>query len=130
MKFNIPSIGDQVKLIKDWNAPIPVESRNDKFICLMDPSQHDNVKKNMWYWYEESKKPMSFVNVVIPKGTQLTVDRIYIRKGKKEFDSISFVVTELPGKELGKKIFGIRARFWVKLAELKNLTFKEVSSQH
>lgn len=130
MKFNIPSIGYKLKLSKNWTTDVPVESRNFSFTELMIPGYESPVDLDTYYWDSKTDDivyyPLTYNNITIPKNTILQVDRIFIRKGKKEFDSISFIVTNLPGKELGKKVFGIRARFWVKLDELKNLEFKEI----
>jgi len=48
-------------------------------------------------------------NVTLPTDTVLKIDRIYIRKGKDDYDSITFVIQECSEKALKKK------RFWCKL---------------
>lgn len=45
----------------------------------------------------------------LPKGTRLRVDRIYIRKGKKEYDSLTFWALDLSKK---------RVRFFARLADV------------
>lgn len=51
----------------------------------------------------------------LPAGSQLTVDRVYIRKGMNDFSSISFWA--LPHGE--KK----RHRFWVKLKDANTINY-------
>lgn len=53
--------------------------------------------------------------VTLPAGTALKLDRIYIRKGKKDFDSVTFIAT-LPGYVRGK-----RPRFWAKLCDVNRI---------
>lgn len=53
----------------------------------------------------------------IPKGTELIINRVYIRKGLREFSSITFSVKSSPLKELNKVI-----RFWTKLNDVSELT--------
>lgn len=51
-----------------------------------------------------------FIRVTLPKGTQLKVDRIYIRRGGESFSSVTFRTTKIcPEKRFASK------RFWVKL---------------
>lgn len=65
-------------------------------------------------WWDNVDKQES-VHFTIPKGCELTVDRIYIRKGGKDFSSISFYV-----KGLDKT----RKRFWAKLDDCNKINFK------
>jgi hypothetical protein len=54
--------------------------------------------------------------VVLPRGTELIVDRIYIRGRSREYDSITFRIGKSPAnKKLSK------ARFWVKLKEANRI---------
>jgi hypothetical protein len=53
--------------------------------------------------------------VTLPARTQLIVDRIYIKKGAPDFDSITFRIGECPNKAFRKK------RFWVKLRDANRI---------
>ncbi len=67
--------------------------------------------------------------ITLPVGTCLAIDRIYIKKGIPDFDSITFYIESCPlailhpGK--GKKSGGFggkgRARFWVKLKDANRI---------
>lgn len=54
---------------------------------------------------------------VLPKGTILTVDRIYIRKGSPDYDSVSF--------NAPKFYKGKRVRFFAKLADVNTMMVEE-----
>lgn len=54
------------------------------------------------------------VPITIPQGYTLIVDRIYIRKGAKEYSSLSFRCND----------YGKSSRFWAKLNECNNIEFK------
>jgi len=57
-----------------------------------------------------------FIRVTFPKGTQLKVDRIYIRRGGESFSSVTFRTTKIsPDKRFASK------RFWVKLREANEI---------
>lgn len=54
-----------------------------------------------------------YVRATLPEGTILTIDRIYIRKGKSDYDSISFYA-QIPG--IAKK-----KRFWAKREDVNTM---------
>ena len=57
-----------------------------------------------------------FIRVTLPKGTQLKVDRIYVRAGAQSFASVTFRTTKIcPDKRFTSK------RFWVKLREANEI---------
>lgn len=56
----------------------------------------------------------------IPAGTQLRVDRIYIRKGKKEYDSFTFWALGLSKK---------RVRFFARLSEVNQMVVADDPSE-
>jgi len=64
------------------------------------------------------------VTITIPTGTQLKVDRIYIRKGMADFSSITFNIISSPDPRFnpGKGLKGKR-RFWAKLHDANELEF-------
>lgn len=71
-------------------------------------------------------------DMTLPAGTVLTVDRIYIRQGAKEYSSISFYIEEttiaaIAPKKKGKGGFAKgRTRFWAKLADCNRIEFASV----
>ena len=54
--------------------------------------------------------------VWLPRKTCLTIDRIYIRKGSGDYDSITFRIISCPDKKMNK------ARFWVKLRDANKIS--------
>lgn len=56
----------------------------------------------------------------LPAGTELQVDRIYIRKGLKDFSSITFYVVSSPKPELNASKKSKR-RFWAKLSDCNRM---------
>lgn len=55
----------------------------------------------------------------VPKGTILVVDRVYIRRGLRDFSSLTFRTKSSPQKELNKK--GIK--FWAKLSDVNRISY-------
>jgi len=135
MKLQIPRLGDVVELSAPWKFELHYEDRNktvwpklglpqsigDKtgrfdLRSAFDPA--DIAAHNLtvtiareWPGRPEWTEYLVSTWVELPAGTQLTIDRIYIRKGQPDFDSITFVIKPgtAPGFEKGK------ARFWAKL---------------
>lgn len=76
-----------------------------------------------FYWEERAKfeeahraEYQEHVFMTIPKDAVLKVDRIYIRKGKGDYSSITFY-TQFPGEK--KKV-----RFWAKLEDCNKIKFE------
>lgn len=60
---------------------------------------------------------------IIPKDSTLIVDRIYVRKGNEQFNSVSFYWKDKP---LGKG-FKKYVRFWAKLEDVNKIKFNEIN---
>jgi hypothetical protein len=87
MRIFIPTIGTHLKLTSDWKFLLHREYRNnDLWEALGLP-----VPKTVDWRYSNSNVTEE---VILPKGTVLCVDRIYIRKNAEDFDSISFTIKE------------------------------------
>lgn len=57
-----------------------------------------------------------FIKITLPTGTQLSVERIYIRKGAEAFNSVTFRTTKnCPDLKYRNK------RFWVKLRDANKI---------
>jgi hypothetical protein len=111
MKLNIPSIGDKLILASDWKFTIHMEYRNRSLLEVMVPEEWKNAKY--------SRYGESVCECTLPKGIELTIERIYIRKGMKEFDSVTFRAKD-PNKTKSKSY-----RFWVKLVEANRIDYEE-----
>lgn len=102
MKMYVPEIGDKIILSSDWTFRVYDESRNSSLYTLMGftpPSR----------WQDRGKLIGDFT---IVKDQELIIDRIYIRKGKIEYSSITL--------RWGK------IRFWVKLEDFNKIEFENV----
>ena len=90
-------------------------------------------KNNYDYWKEGQDRPKGGTTT-LPKDSELTVDRIYIRKGASEFSSITFRLNSLGGtpcKEVlhfGKKVSSIR--FWAKLEDVNKIRISKYVSKN
>jgi hypothetical protein len=69
------------------------------------------------WWFGDARYGKAIKDVTLAAGTGLRVDRIYVRKGIADFDSLTFVVTDSPQKVLKGK------RFWAKLADVNKIEF-------
>lgn len=76
--------------------------------------------------------PSGFSKVVLPEGSELIIDRIFIRQGSESFDSVTFYVSTIPGVENAKRKkgpFGKKpsiARFWAKLDDVNQMHFETI----
>lgn len=112
MKMFIPTIGTVFTLTKNWEFDIYEEYRNYACLQLLFPNQ----KIGKYGKYGTPTPPRKFA---FKKGSVLKVDRIYIRKSKAEYDSVSFVLQHDASGEISKK-----PRFWVKLADVNTITYE------
>lgn len=83
--------------------------------------------RNEWV-NEVSKILVSDLHIIFPTGTILKVDRVYIRKGAKDFSSITFHAKNL---EIVNGEFTISNkkkpksfRFWAKLSDCNTINFE------
>jgi len=84
-KFFVPDIGDCIQLVEDWEFPLYLEGRNSSFVNV--------IKPGIKYGYRHSNNT---ILATLEAGTVLQVDRIYIRKGKSEWSSITFYIKYAP----------------------------------
>ncbi len=108
----VPSIGTELQLAQSWEFDLYSEYRNTAFIkkCGMEVSPEDR-----WRTKIVGQK-------TLPVGTILKVDRIYIRQGKAEFDSITFRIRKCSEKALEK------GRFWAKLRDVNTMVCFPIGS--
>ena len=95
MKLYIPEIGDTFKLSNDWTFNCIQEYRNQEFL------KNNNLVAG---------------NVTLSKDSILKVARIYIRKGNKDFSSVTFFVKGT-----------YNGRFFARLADVNKMEIKETS---
>lgn len=81
--------------------------------------------------YLEYRRNKYSLEVTIPKGTVLIMDRVYIRKNASEYSSLTFIIESSPDPKFAPT--GIRKgfnhtgakRFWAKLSDCNKLHFDE-----
>ena len=80
----------------------------------METGNFKFVKESPHRW-KSFKWTSNEAAVSLPRGTELTIDRIYIKKGAPTYDSITWRITDCPNKKL------IKARFWTKLKDANRI---------
>ncbi len=137
MKMYIPELGDQIKLTADWVFELHVEDRNSTLMEFLH---------NCEFSWENYRTGITMTSV-IPDGSILKVDRIYIRKGASDYSSITFFWKDMsiPPKVVDRKITAFNyhgmpghteiyqkkipkkpVRFWAKLSDVNNIEFDRV----
>ena len=72
------------------------------------------------------------IRITIPKGSVLKIDRIYIRKGAKDFSSVTFYWKNVPSVKTKQPFWSSMkhrksaVRFWTKLADVNNITCEKM----
>ena len=123
----IPTVGQKVVVVEGWTFKLYWERRNDSLFTLFDIQRppvrtfYEDYEGGEDAWKAarlglHPKPPLRHNEVTLPAGTVLTIDRIYLRKGNEEFDSITFIING--AKQLGKVGAHARVRFWVKLEDV------------
>jgi hypothetical protein len=144
MKLNIPEIGTKIKLKEDWKFNLFSEDRNEALVlaATLGVDERDQLQRGKTLtpflisrgW--QDAKPTDywrsfFKEVTLPKGSILTVDRIYIRKGAANYSSVSFHLNRksvVVSNEFTKKIAGGKGscRFWAKLECVNKIIYEEI----
>lgn len=146
MQFYVPTIGDKIFLDKDWTFTLLEEGRNKGLADVLGGLHKEEVTNYAWFekgtdrvvsysalpshynpdHYEQretrrwtyKKWNSSLMEVTLPRGTELAIDRIYIRKGNPDYDSITFIVKSTPDKRFKSR----KPRFWVKLKDANRIS--------
>jgi len=150
MKFYVPSIGDQIRLLEPWRFRLYSDSINADFVYRLlgckkttDWDQRQTVDLRLKFVnYDIEKLPHKppitlkmgspqfkvsycakgdFIIAILPRGVILTINRIYIRQGKSDYDSITFSIP----KELNKEFKDLYGRFWAKLSDINRVQFEK-----
>lgn len=145
MKLYIPRLGDTLKLTSPWSFELMMQEKNEsvwKLFGLPWDASEENIWNQRDFSYDVCKKHKLIVKpkdgyhagtgfhatqlyykmLTLPVGARLKVDRIYIRKGSPEFDSVTFSIVKntIPNFTSGK------ARFWTSLDDTNNIKFDKV----
>lgn len=105
------------KLNPGYNPPCLVYLTNENRYQMTKTQEEYDEWRVKFDAYQKAavEKHTKTIDVYITEGCTLTVDRIYIRKGASEYDSVSFFVEGLAPKKI---------RFWAKLDDCNNIEFK------
>jgi len=139
-KLYIPSIGDTLEVAAPWTFSLQAERRNETFIKAFgidkDLTTSGKPITHYYYYYGSLEykgvtlKDQVIDQFVIPVGAQLSVSRIYIRQGQKEFNSITFNLLKNSCSGITDQV-GVyypigrgRVRFWAPLHEVNGLVFR------
>lgn len=138
-QFYIPRLGEEFELARKWDFDLFPEYRN---VTLFE---HLGLEcDDRWYVDENGEHHQRSTPASLKAGEKLKLDRIYIRKGAEDFDSVSFFLlgaktknrvekrTAVEISESGKskrfeyeqKVAGRPVRFWVKLNDANKIQFK------
>lgn len=116
---------------KKWNGRLDTEAWNKaakaaEEACEARTKYYEDL---LTYNEKAAKAGKKSVQITLPKGTELKVDRIYIRKGASEFSSITFKTISFGKTEVkhpwrtGSKSKN-SLRFWVKLQDCNRIVFE------
>lgn len=109
-------LGSVITLKEPWSFRLWDESRNEKFIDSIRADGYLLARRpknvNCWEICDRGE-------ITLPVGTVLTISRIYVRQGNKDFDSISFFVRLASVRRSNGWITG---RFWVRLEDANKLS--------
>jgi len=128
VKLHIPRLGDKLVLVAPWRFRLFNEHRNETLIAALGYPNGGDARRQyidedssagIWsIWNRPFKEP-----VTLPAGTELTVRRIFIRQGARDFDSMTFTATIPPLKPAprGKVAKPKSVRFWAKLDDCNTM---------
>lgn len=93
--------------------------------------EYQKWNKDFSEWLRQCDKVAKpAISVTIPKDTIIQVDRIYIRKGKSDYSSITFYAKNLGSVSVTNwyrsKTINKGIRFWAKLADCNTIEFEKV----
>jgi hypothetical protein len=119
MKLFIPPLGTKLMLMAPWVFKLHYESRNRRLWDLMFAPPEMERFPTIWKETYQDARLTYF-----EAGTQLTVDRIHIRKGLEGYNSVTFKgrVNAAPG--VGP-LYSVR--FWVSLDDANKMNIKVIN---
>lgn len=84
----------------------------DEAASCARPAGHASSERHHGHSRYPDRREHARYSCTLPRGVRLRVDRIYIRKGVKAYDSLTFWALDLPAK---------RVRFWARLADVNTM---------
>lgn len=119
MRVFIPELGTILTLAQPWTFTIINENRNRGLAALRGvknpdyyfPFGTEENKEISGGWNYRQRVPVDPGTHTLEAGTNLEVDRIYVRKGNEEFSSVTFKM------RVGSKMI----RFFAKLDDINKI---------
>ncbi len=114
----IPPLGTEIELATPWQFWLYAEQRNLTLFEALGEKPQGAQRWNL-NWGERLLNPLQ---VELPAGTVLVLDRIYIRQGQDDFDSVTFKLKHCPtslSPMAPKPRKGVR--FWAKLEDVNRI---------
>lgn len=117
-KLFIPALGTEIVLAKDWKFELYNEHRNSDLALILGIQ---------WKYQQYSMRRTESATVVIPAGTVMKIDRIYIRAGQSDFNSVTFRVLAANAKKIdwGRPVRDGGFRFWASLDDVNQIEFND-----
>lgn len=115
----IPHLRTEIVLAQPWTFTLHAEYRNDGFrkaLNLVPPRPYQDAPiEELDAWFDLNRKSHQ---VTLPKDTILSIDRIFIRNGMPQYDSVTFRLRSHPTDAK------VKGRFWAKLDEVNTIVYK------
>lgn len=131
MNLFIPPLGTEITLAEPWTFGLFREHRNETLIDMLGVTYPD--QSGISYWDRQQQS----VEVTLPVGAKLKVDRFYIKKGQGDYDSVTFFLKgsarpgytntyrDYDGRERTYKVPKKPVRFWAKLADVNKIVMED-----
>lgn len=105
----VPPLGTRLVLQQPWDFKLYNEQRNATLMALLGDTRK----------YSHDPKP---IPASLPPGTELIIDRYYIRSGLRDFDSVSFRIAGVSAVaktyQWSDQKTRRQVRFWAKLDDV------------
>lgn len=136
MKLYVPAVGDKITLSEAWKFTLYHESRNSSLLKFYVENENEINREK---FLDKNHKYLVKYDATIPAGTELTIDRVYVRNKAStptghddDYDSLTFTCNLVDPKGSPEKIgkFGKssnRRRFWAKLNDVNNIVYSSVT---
>lgn len=132
-EFCLPPLETHLQLTEDWTFDLYPEGRNFSLFKQVSPeditdSKYGGKTYKGTYRDDDDNPDRTEVEIYLPSGSVLMIDRVYVRQGKKKYSSITFQLKKTPRDDVdvedakGKS----HVRFWVRLKDANKIKFQEV----
>ena len=115
MKFFVPPLKTVFRLKQTWNFELHYETRNETLWNLFSAIPMEGYFNRLY-----SQRRRLRCDVCLSPDDELTVDRIFIRKGSSEYNSVTF-----RGKVKYDGVYH-NVRFWVPLSDVNGIEMEVI----